>query len=100
MELRASILALLLAGTSAAAWAGDWTVVRLRVAGAPADAAPVAVRAPGGGAPQRRQMRVNDTLSDGSALTAEVDVEIELLSPGRVRALKVRSIPWIALSAA
>lgn len=88
MELRASILALLLAGTSAAAWAGDWTVVRLRVAGAPADAAPVAVRAPSGGAPQRRQMRVNDTLSDGSALTAEVDVEIELLSPGRVRALK------------
>ena len=88
MDLRAWTFALLLAGSPVAAWAGDWTVVRLRVAGAHADTAPVAVREPGGGSPKTRPLRVNDALPDGSTLSAEVDVEIELLSPGRMRALK------------
>eukprot|EP01036_Dinobryon_divergens_P052470 gene52470-70165_t len=69
------------------AHAQGWTVARLKVAGAEVPSTALELKLPGGPL-ESRQLRVNDSLPGGSELKARAEVEIELQSPGRMRALK------------
>lgn len=70
-----------------AAQAQGWTVARLKVAGAEVPGTTVELRQPGG-AMQTRELRVQQMLAPGTELKARAEVEIELQSPGRMRAMK------------